>query len=61
MEAWTTTDVTTLIEAVESLEVAAWAVREVGIGILVVLCIWFGWQIGGIMAPSASEMAWDGR
>lgn len=61
MDAWTTTDVETLLAGVESLRVAAWAVREVGIGILVVLTIWFGWSMGGVMAPSARDMSWDGK
>jgi hypothetical protein len=58
VEAWTTADVEALIAAAESIEVAAWAVRELLVGLLVVGCLTLGWFMGGTMAPSAREMSW---
>lgn len=61
MDAWTATDVETVISTLQSVEVAVWAVREVAVGILVVAAIWIGWAIGGVITPSGKDMAWDGR
>ena len=61
MDPWTTTDVQTLLDLVENIDATQAAIREAVVGVLFVASFIVGWYMGGVMAPSASEMAWDGR
>lgn len=61
MDAWTVTDVETVVNAVVALEGLVASLREVAIGLLVLASIWFGYVLGGLLTPSARDMSWDSR
>lgn len=55
MDAWTTTDVETLLAVASSIEIAAWALHNGLTTLVLIASIFLGWNIGGQLAPSRGD------